>query len=404
VKLKLALSLSLSGEYAVMGRAAEAGLRILAEDGGGRVQIGGRDYDLELDCRDDASDAARCAEIYRALCAADAPQIILGPYSSALARVAAPIAERAHRVFINHGGAGDDLYQHGHRMTVGVASCASEYLVGFVSLLATLKFWRKRIAIVAEPTPFARAVAGGIERAAAARHARRRGVRVRVKYNAPFDSQATPATLFPALKRNRVNILVSAGSYAHDVATMRAAAAQHLNLPVLACVAAGVARFGADLGAQAAGIVGPSQWEEDAPIEPKLGLAPHAFAGRMRASGTADCDYPAAQAYAGGLLALGAARAADSLDPDRMRAAFDDLRTSTLLGDFAIDPATGRQTAHKMLLVQWHGGRKVIIEPEPRDSTGTLEFPSGWRLVLAGLDMLRLNRGADDAADERDQD
>jgi branched-chain amino acid transport system substrate-binding protein len=403
MKLKLALSLSLSGEYASMGRAAEAGLRILVAEDGGRVRIGGHDYELELDCRDDASDAARCAEIYSELCTSDAPQIILGPYSSALARAAAPIAEHAHRVFINQGGTSDDLYEHGRAMTVGIASCASEYLTPFVRLLATLKFWRKRIAIVAEPTPFARAVAGGVERAAVERFARRRGVRVRVKYNAAFDPESTPATLFPALKRNRINVLVSAGSYAHDVATMRAAAAQHLNLPVLACVAAGVARFGADLGANASGIVGPSQWEEDAPIEPELGLAPRAFAGRMRGSGHPDCDYTAAQAYAGGLLALAAARAADSLDSERMRAAFNDLRTSTLLGGFAIDPKTGRQLAHKTLLVQWHGGRKVIIEPEPRDAHGTLEFPSGWRIILAGLDMLKLNRGPDDA-DDRDRD
>jgi branched-chain amino acid transport system substrate-binding protein len=405
VKLRIGLSLSLSGEYAPMGRSAEAGLRILIENDGGRISIGGREFGLELDCRDDASDPARCAEIYRELCAAGGPQIILGPYSSALARVAAPIAEQAHRVFINHGGAGDDLYEHGYRMTVGVASCASEYLTPFVRLLATLKFWRKRLAIVAPRTPFALAVAGGVERAAAERFARRRGVRVRVRYNAAFDPQSTPATLFPALKRNRVNALVSAGSYAHDVATMRALTAAPLNLPVLACVAAGVARFGADLGVHAEGIVGPSQWEEEAPIEPELGLAPRAFAGRMRSSGHADdCDYPAAQAYAGGLLALAAARAADSLDQDRIRAAFADLRTSTLLGDFAIDRVTGRQIAHKMLLVQWHRGQKVIIEPVPRDTAGMLEFPSGWRLVLAGLEMLRLTRGADRDADERDHD
>ncbi len=403
MKLTLGLSLSLSGEYAALGRSAEAGLRVLIEDAG-RIAIGGREYELDLDCRDDASDPSHCADIYQELCADGGPQIILGPYSSALARVAAPIAERAHRVFINHGGAADDLYEHGYRMTVGISSRASEYLVGFVRLLATLKFWRKRLAIVAPLTPFARAVVGGIECAAAERFARRRGVRVRVRYNAAFDPESTPATLFPALRRNRVNALVSAGSYAHDVATMRAVAAAPLNLPVLACVAAGVASFGADLGAHAEGIVGPSQWEEHAAIEPELGLAPREFARRMRMGGRADCDYPAAQAYAGGLLALAAARAADSLDHDRIRAAFSDLHTSTLFGEFAIDRVTGRQIAHKMLLVQWHGGRKVIIEPEPRDTAGALEFPSGWRLVLAGLHMLKLDRGAESEGDERDSD
>jgi hypothetical protein len=45
-----------------------------------------------------------------------------------------------------------------------------------------------------------------------------------------------------------------------------------------------------------------------------------------------------------------------------------------------------------MLLVQWHEGRKVIIHPEPELRTGELEFPSGWRLLLASLRTLRMNR------------
>ena len=57
---------------------------------------------------------------------------------------------------------------------------------------------------------------------------------------------------------------------------------------------------------------------------------------------------------------------AGALDQERMRNAFSDLRVSTLYGDFAIDRVTGRQVGHQMLLVQWHQGNKVIVEPEPR--------------------------------------
>ena len=108
---------------------------------------------------------------------------------------------------------------------------------------------------------------------------------MRVKWNGRFNAYRTPDTLFPALRRNRVNVLVSAGSYRHDLAVMRAVTADpRLNIPVLACVAAGVARFHDDLGESAEGIVGPSHWEADSKITPSLGPAPREFAMRMLAT------------------------------------------------------------------------------------------------------------------------
>jgi len=395
-----------------MGRQAEAALRLFVADtnAGGGVRLSGDHAEIALDCIDDQSNPTRCAEIYRTLAAGNRAELLLGPYSSNLAAVAAPIAEANGHVFINHGGAADSLYQSGYKMIVGVAAPASDYLTGFVRLLESLKFWRKRMAIVTTGSPFSRAVTGGIETAAKDRIARRRGVRVRVKWNGRFDSYRTPDALFPALRRNRVNVLVSAGSYEHDLAVMRAVTADpRLNIPVLACVAAGVARFRDDLGENAEGIVGPSHWEADSKVTPSLGPAPREFATRIyRAAGIAHPDYTAAQAYAAAMLAGAALEAAGSLDQNRIRAAFSDLRATTLLGDFAINPPTGRQIGHRPLLVQWHGGSKVIIELAAGDDAGSLEIPAGWRLIAAGIEMLKLNRGPDDepeqiSGDERGQ-
>jgi branched-chain amino acid transport system substrate-binding protein len=414
-KLRIGLSLSLSGQYAAMGRQAEAALRLFVGDTNqaGGIRAGGKAREVSLECFDDASDPNQCAGIYRSLCFENRADLVLGPYSTRLARAAAPIAEQAAMVMLNHGGAGDDLYQHGYRMLAGVLTPASEYMEGFVRLLAGLKLWRKRLAIVAATgSGFAGAVTRGVERACAERYARRKGVKVRVKYTGAFDADSTPAKLFPALGRNRVNALLSAGGYEHDVAVMRAIAASALNIPVLACVGAGVAAFGADLGEHAEGIVGPSQWEEQVRIVPEMGPTPKEFSRRMsRFAPAAGCDYPAAQAYAAALLAKAAVEAAQSVEQRRVREALSDLRTTTLFGDFAIDRVTGRQIAHKILLVQWHGGHKVVIQPESHADVGSLEFPSGWRLILASMQMLKLRRrengrdpGEEDEPDEHGED
>ena len=395
-KLTIGLSLSLSGRYAAMGRQAEAALRLFAADvnAAGGLDVDGRRYEVALECADDQGEPRRAASIYSELCASGRINLLFSPYGSSLTRTTAPIAEAAGLLFVNHGGADDGLYQRGYRMLVGVLTPASKYMTEIVWLISNLKFWRKRIAIVATASPFAQAVAEGTERACVARPIRRRGVRIRVKYRGRFEPEDNGQRLYRALRRNRVNALLSAGSYEHDVAVMRFATSEQLYLPVLGCIAAGVDSFGRDLGGAVEGIVGPAQWDPSFDVNPLLGPVPQEFVRRFRASNDSNPDYPAAQAYAAGLLTAAAIRTAGSLDSARIRAAFADLRTTTFFGDFALEPDNGRQVGHRMLLVQWHGGHKIIVHPEQDQQTGELEFPAGWQVLIASLQMLRMRRGA----------
>ena len=391
MKITIALSLSLSGEYAKLAREAETALRLFISDANAStaLHINGERCEFGLECHDDASDPLRCGDIYRSLCTDRRADIIFGPYSSRLARVAAPIAEQHGRLFVNHGGADDQLYTRGYRLIVGILTPASDYMREFVNLLSQLRIWRKRVAIVASKSSFARAVASGLERAALERYARRHGVRIRVKWNGAFDPLDTPSQLFPALRRNRVDALASAGSYQHDLHVIRAIASSDLNIMVLGCVAAGVRQFARDLGELAEGVVGPSQWESSVEISPTLGPSPAEFVRRMRHAAAGESpDYPSAQIYAAGLLTAAALASSPSLDDKDLRAAFSDLRTTTMFGDFSIDRVTGRQLGHKMLLVQWQRGRKVIIHPEAHTNTGLHDSLPGWRLLRAGVEML----------------
>src|SRR5882757_5871125 len=172
--ISIGLSLPLSGEYAAIGLQIEAAMRLFASDANaaGGVEIAGERCALELEYRDDASRRDRAREIYRWLAFERRVNVLFGPYSTALTRVAAAVTDEAGMLLVNHGGAGDDLYPGSlntdrisdrHRMIVGVLSPASDYMCGFVRLISTLKFWRKRVAIVSSKTPFARAIAVGAE-------------------------------------------------------------------------------------------------------------------------------------------------------------------------------------------------------------------------------------------------
>ena len=261
----------------------------------------------------------------------------------------------------------------------------------FIRLVTSLKMHRKRLAIAAADTPFSRTVAAGAEAACAERRARIHGVRVRLRYAGPF-TERTPAMLTAGLRRNRINVMLSAGSYEYDLAMMRFAAAQKLFLPVLGCVAGAMHRFARDLGDDSEGLVAPSQWEPAAPIVPELGPPPHEFVRRYRAFGDGSlCDYPAAQAYAAGLLLLAAIRAAgrSTRCASALPSTICELPPCSANSLSILQP--GRQTGHQMLLVQWHRGHKVIIDPDPPpDSIHHSGFSSGWRVVTASLRALRL--------------
>ncbi len=69
-----------------------------------------------------------------------------------------------------------------------------------------------------------------------------------------------------------------------------------------------------------------------------------------------------------------AVEVANSVDSDKVRAAFNKLHLMTFFGDLKIDPTTGLQTAHSMVTVQWQGGKKVIVWP-PSAATGKLYYP-----------------------------
>jgi branched-chain amino acid transport system substrate-binding protein len=389
--LTIGLSLALTGVHAELAREAEQGLRLFVQEtnAGSGISIGGARCEIRLRLLDDGGDPGRCAEIYRALCFDERVDLLFGPFTSATLRAAAPIAEQARTLMINHGGAldpGGGRDRHG--MVVSVAAPAADYLKGVAKLLATLKMFRKRVALIYAGGPFGAAVVQGFEDAVAQRAIRWHGVRVRLKYRGTIDAETPPVELTRALRRNRINAIISAGDLAHDIASMRAAIRSDLYIPVVACVGAGLNRFGRDMGAESEGVVGVSQWEETMTLKPELGPPPAQFARRLRAFAPGSmCEYMAARSYGAGLLSKAAIERAGSTDTTKLRAVLGAMRTITTFGEFAID-SSGRQTGHRMLLVQWHDGRKVVIDPVPPAEQTAVEFPSGLRILLEAIHVL----------------
>ena len=108
--------------------------------------------------------------------------------------------------------------------------------------------------------------------------------------------------------------------------------------------------------------MGPSQWEPTAGEAPLTGPESTWFAGAFEGAFQRTAEYPAAQAFAMGLI-FGECRrrCAGSLDDAALLGAARALETTTFYGGFRLDPLTGRQVGHRVRLVQWREGRKRVI-------------------------------------------
>ena len=101
---------------------------------------------------------------------------------------------------------------------------------------------------------------------------------------------------------------------------------------------------------------GTSQWEAYNTDERNYGPSATTL-------GLSGAEYPMAQACAAGLVAQKCVEKAGTVnDAELMRAAAD-LDFTTFYGRFKLDPITGCQVGHTMVVVQWREGCKRVVWP-----------------------------------------
>jgi branched-chain amino acid transport system substrate-binding protein len=281
--------------------------------------------------------------------------LLIGPYSSGLTLAVAPLAEAYRKILWNHGGASDAIFQGGWRHLVSVPCPASDYLKALPLLVRSQDPSVARISVVhAKTGSFAAHVARGV--ADGAKAAGFDVIRL-----IPFDSPIRDAR---ALLREALaaepDLLVGAGSFQDDVMIVK-----RLDLAsrvkTLAFVGAGLEAFYGEVGALAEGVIGPSQWEPAADDGPLTGPSSEWFCSEFHTRFHQRAEYPAAQAFAIGIVVGECLRRAGSLEDEPLLRVAHALETTTLYGGFRLDRLTARQIGHRVLLVQWRGGRKVVI-------------------------------------------
>ncbi|MBO0784278.1 MAG: ABC transporter substrate-binding protein [Ktedonobacteraceae bacterium] len=341
--LRATLVTPLTGPLAPFGQACATGLSLWARHA---ACLPPPWTNVDLNVRDTGSDVR--ASMRAAL--NDHPDVLFGPYGSNTMLAAARSCKRA---IWNHSGATSRLSRPAFPQVINVLSPASTYFIGILQAVRAFDPVSSTVSLLHTTTGFGRDVATGAASAADALN-----FECEIIAFAPGQA-ASAASLVP-----QADILLVVGSFADELAA--ASILLRRKWRAAAFVGAGVEEVLAPLGNQREGLLGPAQWIASAAPEPDEGPGADWFVTRYRSVAGSDPPYPAVQAFAAGLLCARCLRDSGRCDDSAHLAAASQLACTTLYGAFRIDPLSGLQSGHQVLIVQWQNGKRRVVWPPER--------------------------------------
>src|SRR5207247_2025071 len=151
LEITVGFSISLSGKFQLQGQQALQGFLLwqsyINAQGGIAIRAGEK-RTVRLIWYDDCSRINGARENVVQLLRTDHVDILLGPYSSSLTTSAVEIAEEQKKILWNYGGSSDEIFSHGRRYLVGIASPSSDYLRQLPRRLAAVFYGRTSTCIL----------------------------------------------------------------------------------------------------------------------------------------------------------------------------------------------------------------------------------------------------------------
>jgi ABC-type branched-subunit amino acid transport system substrate-binding protein len=331
--IRVAACLSLSGRYARFGSQAAHALRIWQSMYGSS----------ELVVEDDRSDPRTLEAILPRV--ASHCDILLGPYSTQLMKVAGRIAADSGWLLWNHGGSGDDVEAAYPGHIVSVLTPTQSYAIPYIRYLSEDSV-KRELWIVRGKGSFGRQVAAGAER-----FALKLGFDTVRSCKSDELEQATLPSNWD---------MFSAGTFEDDVEIVRSARALAHPPGRICSIAAGVREFGNEVDSTD-GTFGIAQWFPGAERASVLGPTETDFVEAYRSLAAQVPDYPAAQAIAAAVIAAHCVEQAGGMTRELLWSAATTLEAQTLFGRFSVDAVTGAQVGHETTLVRWSGGEPDVV-------------------------------------------
>jgi len=351
-------------------------------DAGGLKLSDGTVVKFAAQTYDDESTKERVQELYTRLITEDNADFLISPYSSGLTAAASIIAEQNGKIMITIGAAEDDAYKTGNTSLFQLYTPGSLYLTSTADMLKTLDPAAK-IAIVHENDKFSTSVVDGLRP-----YLQSLGFEIVMDEGYASDT----ADFGPVINKivdSGATVLMGGGHYPDGSTFARQLYERKTSLKMISLLVAPADSKFPELGDAALGVSTSSQWElaathteQEAAALGKEWFGPtgQEFSDAYKAAYTDGPTYHAAGGYAAGLVLQKAITAADSIDPEKVRAALNAMDIITFFGGTHFDTseaAHGLELTHVMVVAQWQ-----------KDDTGKLVRKVIWPKEVANADPL----------------
>ncbi len=375
----LGSAISFTGKYSTNGIHAKNGydlaVKMINETGG--VKVDGKSYQLAVEYYDDESTPARTAQLLERLINQDGIQYVLGPYSSATTKAAAPVTEKYKIPMIEAEGASRSLFTQGYKYLFAVLSTSEQYLASAIALAAEQaeKAGKKpsdvKIALAFENDPFSLDVRAGVIDDAA-----KYGMKIVIDDKLPRDLNDMAPTL-TKVKALKPDVLIVSGHSKGAATAVRQVAEMKINVPMLAMTHCEAAKVTDKFGASANDILCSTQWAETLTYKDDLMGTAAEFHETFKNTydGYTTVPYQSAQAAAAVMVWKDAFERANSLDKDKVRDAIAATDLDTFYGKIKFSDA-GNNIAKPMVLRQIQDGVYNVVAPS-KWASHPINYPRG---------------------------
>ena len=352
---------SLTGAQEVSSKRQVAGFNLWMQqvnDAGGIKLSDGTVVKFAAHTYDDESNKERVQELYTRLITEDNADFLISPYSSGLTAAASIVAEQNGKIMITAGAAEDDAYKTGNTSLFQLYTPGSQYLLSTVDMLKTLDPEAK-VAIVHENDKFSTAVVEGLKP-----YLESQGFEVVLEEGYASDTTDF-GPVINKLVESGATVLLGGGHYPDGSTFTRQLFERKAGLKFISLLVAPADSKFSELGDAAIGVATSSQWELKATHTPEeaaalgkewYGPTGEEFAAAYEAATTEKPTYHVAGGYMAGLVLQRAIEVADSVDPEKVRAALEAMDIFTFWGGVQFDTSPeshGLQIGHVMVVAQW---------------------------------------------------
>jgi branched-chain amino acid transport system substrate-binding protein len=340
---------SQSGAHAAAAADYRKGLVLWGEQMNANGGLLGRPLDLQI--RDDASEAAKAGAAYAELIAGGA-QVLIGPFGSAATLTGSAEAERSRRVMLNAAGPSVQVHKRAPRYVFQTAPPYAAYGEGVIELA--------REAHAQSLYLVARDDAGSREAGEAALAlARKLGIeRVSLDIYSAGTVDFLPQ-LYRAMAMH-ADAWIAFGEPRDGGDMVKTLKRQGYEPKLLYVRDSADARFVQRVGQDAEFVLATKEYDARFPTPGN-----ESFVKAFSAKWSSAPGPLAAAAYAAGTVLAEGLRRTGTAEGAKLRAVLASMEVDTILGRYRVDPATGAQLGMKPAITQRIRGREQPIWPTP---------------------------------------